>query len=592
MIGYPWAILVGMLSSHDRARLARSVGTQADAQALGEVLANRTRIAEAVRQTSRPARDLLRRLWLAGGQTPVPNLYRLPPATRDAVPELAHFGLLVQLWVDYYQQFYALPLEVQQEVARSLLPDLVAPKVKPGPTARPAEVPAHDVWFTDLFRVLSHLRWVGGPVTQQGELYKRTKNQIIPLLWPQHPVPPAQRLELLIDYGLWAHLIQYDRLNRRFEVTEEAERFFDRPPQERWQSWFDYWIHVHVGRSPAGPVIWDLLAMAPGSGRIPSDALVELVAGSGLVARDLVRSAANGLTASGRTLGWLDVDQDGLALSARARGVLARRFLPEAPTRAVVQPNADVLVPVETPLGLVWRAEETLTLQQADVVWTYRFDAPALERGINLPLTADEALERLAALSRAELPENVVEDVRDGYRRADRVRILETLAVVGQNREITDMLLALLQDLVAARLADTVLAVPPQAAPEVIRRLHTAGYPVRSRPERPGAEPTRGLAKVVPAEPVYRPTLSVNLPGAGSPGPRSSRANDPAKILSQAIRKGEIVRVVYLREGENRMYEADLRPFTVADGVLRGVALDTLKPIAVPMSQILEVRWI
>lgn len=588
MLGYEWAYLAKSLPPAERADLAKRFGLSADPEALAQALAQRQHVQTALAHLSRNARDLAQRLWFAGGQATVESIFQLPGSLSHVIPELAQAGLLVQLRIDYYHQVYALPIETQAGMVAPLIVPLLAAHAADGQRPDAVPAPASPIWMTDLLRLLSHLRWSGGPLTQQGELYKRVRNQIAATFWPQHPIAPDQRLNQLLEFATWAQLVQADHLRHRLDVTTEAERFWKQTPGERWQRWIQFWLEAKLPALPLAHVVWDSLVYSPKSGRLAVSGLTALLSGTGLIAESRARHIVSAALDMGQAYGWVETSDKTAWVAPSALGAIFQKVAPHEPTRAVVQPTGEAIVPVETPPALVWQAEETLSLKKADVVWTYQLDANALERAINIPLSQAEALERLSALSRAPLPDNVLTEIADGFHRASQVRVLEAMVVWTKTPALADILAQSLGPMIVERLADTVLTVSTDDSQAVVDRLKHAGYVVRSTPERVGDPGPYALVTPLELHYPYRSHLSVSLPGL-VPDPKFTNLPEITRRLQDAIRAAETLRIQYVSQGQTTSTEVGLLPLAIQDGMLGGIALKDHRPIRIPVKQIVQV---
>ena len=589
MMGWSWHRLARMMSAQDRQVLASRVGLQPDAERLAEGLTDEAAIVERLHTLSPEARDLAIRCCLVGGQAPMEALMRLPPALQPAVSQLSQKGLAVELRVDYYNHVLAIPLEVATLVFRELVMDRLAGVVR-GDGREAGVLPAAPTWATDLFRLLSHVRWQGAPLTQQGELFKRVKTQLTSTFWPESRQNPDDRYDTLLSFAEWARLVNVDRLARRIDVTTRAPEFWADSLESRWHLWFEYWQGYILSRVPYGHVIWDVLASTPDFRLVNLDALAEQMATTGLVSLMRARHGAEETVRQGARLGWLEFSRDRMSagLTEAGRSFQVRRYEPLSESRAVVQPTGDVIVPVETPPSLLWEAEAALSLTKSGVVWTYRVDAAALDRALTEHLAPQEVLERLGALSRTELPGNVVTEIQETWRKMGQVRLLTGTVAWFNNPAQADATAKALGDLVVERLGATVLVVRTDDADAALRRIQKLGYPVRPRPEHPDEEVRR---VVEPDETEYfaRPQVQVYLPSV----PQGRATAHPAEIqlsLMQALQAHETVRVSYRPAGWEQAIHATVYPVSVHGGVLHGVLQDeSRQSFQIPLAQITEV---
>lgn len=153
-----------------------------------------------------------------------------------------------------------------------------------------------------------------------------------------------------------------------------------------------------------------------------------------------------------------------------------------------MEPTGDIMVPKETPLGLLWSAEEVLTLHRADVVWIYRCDTAARERAHDYEISADDILRRIQTLLTTDLPDNVAADIRDGYHRNLAVRVLNASVVTVRDPAALPALKKVLGPLVAEQVGDRVLLAAPGAGSRLLSRIKKAGLTSRKDVEDAGTE--------------------------------------------------------------------------------------------------------
>lgn len=581
MNGHRWFYIVRWMNAADRQALAQrwAPDVQADAALVAEALADPERIAQAVKSADAKGLRLLSLIWLAGGQASWESVQRLHPEVLSALVPLAQAGLLVQLRVDYYHQVLAIPDEVQNVMARIIM----EPRVRAFAAGATDSPPVSTwPWAADLFRLLSHLRWHGGPLTQQGELYKRTKTQIMQGFWPQHALPPDERLPVLLTFSDWARLVRIDRLQREIEVTTEAPHFFAQTPAEREQLWQQHWQEVLVPSVTLGPVLWQCFLLLPAGTGVSAEHLVTLLSESDLISGPRIRSSVASFLMLAERHGWLREDGDLWYRAAR-----------EAPassgsSQAVVQPTGEVIVPVETPPAVLWEAETVLSLKKADVVWTYRFDTDALERALVAGLKPEEAILRLANLSRVDLPDNIVAEIHDGWRRASRARVLEAAVIWGHNREMTDVLAKSLGHLVMERLSDQVLVVSLADGPQAVERLRRQGYLARSTMESPGRPASHALVEPFDNEYRYRPQIQASLPGGGTilPG-GASGSHELTAMIQEAMAHGGSLHLEVTPMGQSHPISLVVTPVTLQGGYLTGISVsEGHQPVVLHLQQI------
>ncbi len=95
---------------------------------------------------------------------------------------------------------------------------------------------------------------------------------------------------------------------------------------------------------------------------------------------------------------------------------LPRSEIIDQSSRWLVQPDHEIVVPPEIPLGELSRLASVADLVQADVVTLFRVGPESIERGVRAGLEADTILERLTSRADGGLPEGMDIQVRDWVR--------------------------------------------------------------------------------------------------------------------------------------------------------------------------------
>lgn len=505
-------------SAEDRSRLADAVGEHSsDPELLARQLSRPNYLAEHVHRLSPDAADVLWQLWIAGGRQPVEALVRTE-STGAALKHLADVGLLAQLTHNYYTQVYAYPAEAHAVIRRLIAGPRLLQRAVRGTAPVEEPLPPNPVWLTDVFRVLSQIRWQGARLTQQGLLYKRWEQTAQALLTGEHPLSREARLSIAIQLAGHAGLLLADPAQGGLHVTTDAPGFFTAPPARRWQRWSDFVVHQLLGL-PFGPLILDSLSALPADQSLTAGDWVAMAGGNRSAPfQDHYRRLATATVARGVELGWLTVHDGHVQVSAAARAASRGLVAPEPPARAIMEPTGDVMVPKETPLALLWAAEEVLTLTRADVVWIYRCDTAARERAHDYEIGADEILARIQSLLTTELPDNVAEDIRDGYHRNLAVRVLNASVVTVRDPAALPALKKVLGPLVVEQLGDRVLLAAPGAGAKLLGRIKKAGLTSRKDVEDAGTELVVGdlVSAVPPPPPLPRPPYQVALPSGSA----------------------------------------------------------------------------
>lgn len=513
-----WRQWARHLSAADRSRLADALGEgTTEPQTLVRVLTESDHLAGRLSALSPAAADILWQVWAAGGHLPVEGLSR-SAGTGPALEQLADLGLLVQTTHNYYSQSYAYPAEAHAGIRDRIAAPRIAERSVASPAPAVEPLPANPLWLTDLFRVLSHIRWQGARLTQQGVLYKRWDQSAMQLLTGDGR-PGPERLASAINLASFLRLIAADPARITLHATAAAPAFFAESPERRWQEWASFIQHA-LAAMALGPQVLDSLDTLPPGRALAAEHLADIAAAhrqqpavrSHYV--ELVRSVFH----AGAAWGWLTVNQGRAQLSGIARALRAGQFEPEAPPRAIMEPTGDVMVPKETPLALLWEAEAVLTLQRADVVWIYRCDTAARERAHDFDLTADDILGRIAALLTTTLPENVADDIRDGFHRNLAVRVLNAAVVTVRDPAAIPALKRALGPLVIEQLGDRVLLAAPGTGPKLLSRIQKAGLTSRKAVEEAGSEMVAGdlMPTPPPAPAPPRTTQQVALPSGSA----------------------------------------------------------------------------
>ena len=508
-----WREWARLASAQDRKRLADAVGeSSSDPKLLASQLSRPEYLSEQIGQLSREAADVLWQLWIGGGRLPVEALLRTN-ATGAALKHLADVGLVAQLTHNYYTQSLVYPAEAHPWVRRLIAAPRLAKRAASGTAPAVEPLSPNPLWLTDVFRVLSHVRWQGARLTQQGLLYKRWEQAAQALLTGEPPSREA-RLATAVQFASYAGLLAADPAQMDLHVTTAAPEFFAAPSTRRWQRWTDFVLHQLNAMSFGALILDSLSALRPDQSLTIKDWVDLTAAGRPAAVQEHFANLATATVNQGAALGWLAVHDGKVQASAQARALGLGLFAPEASAQAIMEPTGEVMVPKETPLGPLWAAEEVLTLHRADVVWIYRCDTAARERAHDYEIPVDEMLTRIQALLTTELPDNVAEDIRDGYHRNLAVRVLNASVVTVRDPAALPALKKLLGPLVVEQLGDRVLLAAPGDASKVLSRIKKAGLTSRKDVEEAGTELVVGdlvTAAPRPASPPRAP-FQVALP--------------------------------------------------------------------------------
>ncbi len=582
MTGYLWSTLLPMLPDQDRRYLADAL--LVDERDLGPVLADGARITAAIESLDTDARQLLERLWLSGGQMSPDQLFRQGASNALGVfAALARKGLVVQLRLDYYHQVYALPLDANEAVFRAVVMPHLPVDWQRVRDLRDPRAPAMPVWARDLFRTMSHCRWNTASLTQQGEIYKRVKQQIALTLWPDHARDPLERLDYLVRFGTWARLLRLDVLRGTIRPTEEAEAFWDAPPSERWDLYLDYWVQMMVPAMQLGAVVWDLLVIAGPVGYAP-DALAHVLARSGLVGQGRARSIIDQVADFGGRAGLVERTRDRVGLTAEARGALRGHFEEDGEPSGVIEATGDILIQAESPPGPLFQAEAVMALHRADVSWTYRFDRVALERAVSLGIEASEARRRVLAVSRTDLPQNIDAEMEDAFRQAGRVRVVTGTVIFARDPRAEAQANELLAGLDLTPIRPGVWLAERDTGQEAAQRLYRRGLALRATVDQHGSRDRYGLLD--PGEPdrPYHPQVAVSVPRSA---PVAS-SESPRAFLEGAARSGMAVTMQYQTDGRT-VQVMRARGIQIINGFVLGLDTYTDAPLMLELSKVIRV---
>jgi hypothetical protein len=582
MTGYLWSTLLPMLPDQDRRYLADAL--LVDERDLGPVLADGARIAAAIESLDTDARQLLARLWLSGGQMSPDQLFRQGASNALGVfAALARKGLVVQLRLDYYHQVYALPLDANEAVFRAVVMPHLPVDWQHVRELRDPLAPAMPVWARDLFRTMSYCRWNTASLTQQGEIYKRVKQQIALTLWPDHARDPLERLDYLVKFGTWSRLLRLDVLRGTIRPTEEAEAFWEAPPSERWDLYLDYWVEMMVPAMQLGAVVWDLLVIAGPVGYAP-DALAHVLARSGLVGQGRARSIIDQVADFGGRAGLVERTRDRVGLTAEARGAIRGHFEEEGEPSGVIEATGDILIQAESPPGPLFQAEAVMALHRADVSWTYRFDRVALERAVSLGIEASEARRRVLAVSRTDLPQNIDAEMEDAFRQAGRVRVVTGTVIFARDPRAEAQANELLAGLDLTPIRPGVWLAERDTGQEAAQRLYRRGLALRATVDQHGSRDRYGLLD--PGEPdrPYHPQVAVSVPRSA---PVAS-SESPRAFLEGAARSGMAVTMQYQTDSRT-VQVMRARGIQIINGFVLGLDTYTDAPLMLELSKVIRV---
>ncbi len=582
MTGYPWSSLLPILPEPDRKYLAEALAVPE--HELGPVLSDEVRIEKALEGLDTDARQLLERLWLSGGQMSPDQLFRQGATNALGVfATLARQGLVVQLRLDYYHQIYALPLEAYGPVFRAV----VMPHL-PLDWARlrnheESPAPAMPVWARDLFRLISHCRWNNASLTQQGEIYKRVKQQIAQTLWPDHARDPLERLDYLVRFGSWAQLLRLDVVRGSMRPTEEAEAFWETHPSERWDTYLDYWVQVMLPAMQLGGVVWDLLTVAGPVGYAP-DALARVLIRSSLLSQGRARSIVDQVADFGSRAGLIERTRDRVFLTPEARGALNGRFEDDGEPSGVIEATGDILIQAESPPGPLFQAEAVMALHRADVSWTYRFDRVALERAVSLGIEVSEARRRVLAVARTDLPQNVDAEMEDAFRQAGRVRVVTGTVIFARDPRAEAQATELLAGLDLTPIRPGVWLAERDAGQEAAQRLYKRGLALRPTVDQHGSRDRYGLLEAGEPERPYHPQVAASIPRTA---PLAS-SDSPRAFLEMAAQAGMAVNMQYQADART-VQVMRARAIQILNGFVLGLDTYTNAPLMLELSKVIRV---
>jgi hypothetical protein len=579
MHGYTWSTLEQLLGAEDRATLAKALNVQ-DTEDLAARLADPSRIRAALERLPQPQQVLLKRIWLSGGQIDLDHLHRTDRPDPAVPAALARNGLLVQLRLDYYQHVYALPLEVQQQVAQLFVVPDIAPS---GPPVPLAPAPAMPVWSRDLFRLISHCRWNHVPLTQQGEIYKRVQQQMAATLWPDHPVPAPIRLLYLVGFADWAGLLRVDPVRGSVQATTEAAHFWQQPPAERWGRYLDYWLEVVLGAAPLNSVVWDLL-IAAGPRGLPVNRLTAYLTDNAGNPAARVRAAVNEVTRAGLTAGLLGQNGKRLFVAPDAYAAWAHAYAVDERPSAVIQPTGDILVSAETAPAALWEAESAVALHRADITWVYRFNRTALERAVTLGLGPADVVARLEAIARTPVPDNVRTEIEDAFRRAGRVGLASGVVVWTGDEATAALIGQALTDLNPLTVGQGVFLLREDQGSAAAQRLYKMGYALKTSVDRYGTPTRYQLADPLPGGQPYHPQVQVQLPRR----PPVGHGDSWFVVLESALTTHHPVVVEYQTGGDGRLRRVRAILTQQRGETIYGVALETLAPLTFSLNQVVQ----
>ncbi|MCY0878340.1 MAG: helicase-associated domain-containing protein [Firmicutes bacterium] len=532
--------ILGHLTADDLAQLAAMLKTSGTSpEELALALLHPQRIEAMLEDASADLRAALG-YWIA-------NRGVWTHAQRDAriahgMQELAAWGYCFAVHYGPYPSVPVTPWELLPRLLPKLW-DLPWERLTVKASPRSSEVaPLWTPLTHDLFVVLSYARREPLLLTTHGEVYQRIRNKLEKLLWPRPEVNPGATLQYLIGLLQRVDLLWVQDEPYSLEVSANAEALLDLPPWRFFQWLGQYWFDPLHTVWPQ--LIWvSLLSLiAPDQALKLPDTLQWLKSHgwSGVANQHSLQYALSELA----VFDLLDLKSsaEAMRLSDWAYDAMNGRFEAPEPRQIIVQPNGDILVPPQVPLGERWALDGLATRAKSERVMIYRLDAQAVKYGIQRGLTAAEHLKALEALTAYPIPDNVRANLEDWYRQYGRHRIVEATLIHSQSPDDSANVERLLGGDALGRLSPTDIVIRADRVKEVLKSLEKAGQPMLpdvARPSEAAASVHLRTSRIRDEETAWSFSL-----WRRSEKP-SSAHETLKKQLSDAIRRGTGVRLTY-----------------------------------------------
>ncbi|OIQ62742.1 helicase-associated domain-containing protein [Neomoorella thermoacetica] len=418
-------------------------------------------------------------------------------AAREARELLLGWGLIFLSENEYGLDYYDLPLEVRKFINYKVLPLLVKKDGIPLPEQREN----HGLFFwLDFYILLAGVLQREVRVTQTERVfYKRDRKKI---MLCQH-YPDDESRYLLLEEVAWANDFLVEK-NGCARLSAKTWEWLQLPRYKQWLIFVDWVInHYFQCRNIWGTHILGFLLTLPPEKWLSLPALYQLIH------KYNTPSQANYILANNKELlqrflwlGLIEVaggleqgciritdlfrryfnvllqhDQEVEETDGEVFREAIEGFFPEA-SSFIVQPNFEVIAPLELSPNLFMQLSTFTDLVSADRMFIFSLNEKAFYRGFTRGRQPEEMLKFLQEHSKYELPPNVLTTVEEWAAKMGKVSLVKGVLVRCQKEELAEQVKALLEArgwLIEA-ITPQVFLVPENRGEECLELLEKQGF--------------------------------------------------------------------------------------------------------------------
>lgn len=544
---------------------------------LVKALLNPESIAHGVAHASADALTALKTWVLESGQwRNVPRRGRI----ESGIQELAPLGWVFETYFGTHRRLPMMPWDLMPYLVHSLW-EVPYPQLIEAASER--QVLPAALWsptLHDFFQLLSYAREETLLLTAQREVYRRQKNKLEKLLWPNLHRYPDQRVDYVLftldQMGFFE--VKDDPFS--YQISPFATQFMQKAPAEVFEAFLEF--IAEPARMAWPGLLWISLVQ-----QIPSDATLNITRAMEWMTKIGVSQASNHYLLNQAvhdlvSIGIFEVTgKETGRLTPWAYAAMHGQFEDPEPRSALAQPTGDILVPPTVPLSERWAIDGLATRVKSERVATYRLDQASVKRGLQRQLTAPQHAQLLDSLLRSPLPDNLRVNLQDWYRQFGRHRIMEVTLVHSLNANDSRDVQTLLGSDAVERLSDQDVVIPAHRVKDVLKKLERGGSPVLPevlRPSHPAKEPKTLIGGQGPAPwPVRLPT---------EPSDTTLSLDELKKMISQAARQSKPVNLTYQLAGESLTRHEMVYPVTLDSQWVQVYVMSQRRYILVDWQQI------
>ena len=498
----------------------------------------------------------------------------------NGIQELFHSGWIFETYFGTHRRLPMMPWDFMPYLVDSLWE---VPYDQLIEAASEREVPPAALWsptLHDFFQILSYAREETLLLTAQREVYRRQKNKLEKLLWPNLYPYSSQRVDYVLIILDQMGFFEVKEGPFSYEVSPFATQFMQKTPVEVFEVFMEF--IVDPARMAWPGLLWIALAQ-----QIPPDATLNItrtmkwmtkIGSSRASNHYLLNQAIHDLV----SFGIFEVTgKETGRLTPWAYAARHGQFEDPEPRSALAQPTGDILVPPTVPLSERWAIDDLATRVKSDRVAMYRLDQASVKRGLKRQITAPEHAQLLDSLLRSPLPDNLRVNLEDWYRQFGRHRIMEVTLVHSHHATDSRDVQTLLGSDAVERLSDQDVVIPTHRVKDVLKKLERGGSPVLPeilRPSQPAKDPKPLIGREGPTQwPVRLPT---------EPSDTTLSLDELKKIIGQAARQSKPVNLTYQVAGESHTRYEMVYPVTLDSQWVQAYVMSQRRYILIDWQQI------